>query len=332
MKKMKTILAITLCLMLVIGMCGCGEKEQKAIPEYNVAAAGRTLDTKDSASVIENALLIDVQESVSVCEGVAVAFEEYSKTQKGKQTTYYLVASVGGYVYENGKLSRNYGNAPFAAVITLKESNGIYEVVDFKAGRNLGDEVGHESFVAENFPKGTTVEELFKDRAGRLFEAEKQQLIEKYGFAEEEFSTGDEIIELLPVTNYAYYTLVEYFPMYPDYPGSVTRIEDGVRYTYTTSYVGEDGGKGVVSYVKTDDEGVEAERYDINVNGDEVEIPEGLYPPGEEYIEEDVDAAEEDEEAAEETNGEEISDSEIEEEDPMAEFDYDDGLEYTLVD
>lgn len=332
MRKMKSFLLLAVCLVLVFTAFGCG-KDLKPVPEYNVAVKGRTVDTSDPVSVIENALLVDVYEQIKFCEAIAVVYEEYSKKQDGKATTYYVVSTVGGYIHEDGKLVRGYGNAPFAAVITLKQNGEIYEVVEFKAGRGFEEETEYETFVAENFPEGATFESLMAGRANKLFEAEKQQIIKNYGFDESEFSTGDENIELLPVTNEAYYTLVEYFPNYPDWLGTTTRVEEGVRYTYTTSYVGEDGGKGVVTYVKANEAGEEAERYDIKVDGDNVELPEEFGISESEINDAEwikvpgADTAVEPEEGSQSKYTPEEIEQIMENE-----FNYDDGIEYTLVD
>ncbi len=324
MKRFKNVLTLFLCLSVALSLCGCGAKP---IPRYNVAVEGRTLDKTNPVSVIENALLVDIYEKMASCEAIASVYDEYAKEQKGKVTTYYVVATVGGYLYENGKLNRSYGSSPFAAKITLKQAKAGYDVVGFTSLRNFEELEERNAYIEENFPKGTDAESLFKGRSKALFEAEKQQIIQNYGFAESEFSTGDELIELLPVTNEAYYTLIEYFSDYPEHLGNITKIENGQRYTYATYYNGEDGGKGVVSYVKTNEAGEEIQRYDVNVDGDYVEIPEGLLvgvDDGEIYID---DAGYSDTEQPTTTKTpEEI------EEIMKNEFNYDDGIEYTLVD
>ena len=333
MKKVKLSLVICLCLSIVLALCGCGAKP---IPEYNIAVEGRTVDKTNPQSVIENAVLVDVYDKMSECEAVASVYHEYAKEQSGKKTVYYIVATVGGYLYENGKLTRNYGHSPFAAKITLKQQETGYDVVGFSALRSYTEEEEREAFIAENFPKGTTVEKLFSGRATALFDAEKQQIIENYGFNETDFATGEELIELLPVTNEAYYTLIEYFSGYPEWLGDIVRIEDGVHYTYKTSYYGEDGGKGVVTYVKTNEAGEEVEHYDINVDGDKVELPEELLYESEDGI---VLTEPEPEEEGTESKPKVQVDPEgttkytpEELEEIMKEFDYDDGIEYTLVD
>lgn len=324
MKKLKKVLLLCLCAAMVVSVCGCGAKP---IPRYNTAVEGRTVDKTNPQSVIENALLVDVYETLAECEAIASVYEEYEKVQKGKKSTYYVVATVGGYLYENGKLTRNYGSAPFAAAITLRQNEQFYEVVEFQALRSFEEEGEREAFIAENFPKGTEIETLFGGKYTALTEAEKQQLMKNYGFTEEEFATGEETIDLLPVTNEAYYTLLEYFSAYPEWLGNITRIEDGVRYTYTTAYVGEDGGKGIVSYTKTNENGEEMEHFDVPVDGDNVEIPDGLLAEvddGEIYIDEpEYTETEESTTTKSPEEIQEILDNE---------FNYDDGIEYTLVD
>ena len=330
MKKLKIFVTFCLCVSMLFAVSGCGEKP---IPKYNTPVAGRTVDKTDPQSVIENALLVDVYDKMAECEAVASVYHEFAKEQNGKNTVYYIVATVGGYLYENGKLTRNYGQSPFAAKVTLKQQSENYEVMGFEALLSYTEEEERDAFITENFPKGTNADELFSGKATVLFEAEKKQLIEKYGYSESEFATGDEYIEMLPVTNEAYYTLIEFFPKYPEWLGDIVKIENGQRYTYVTSYQGEDGGKGVVSYVKTNEKGEEVERYDIDVDGDYVEIPEDMQlEPMEEADSEpiEVEVPSTPKVHADPEGKTEYTPEELEE--IAKEFDYDDGIEYTLVD
>ncbi len=328
MRKIKLILLFSLCVCMLLAVCGCGEKP---IPQYNTAVPGRTVDKTDVKSVIENALLADVYDKLTECEAIASVYHEYAKDQTGKKVTYYVVATQGGYVHENGKLARKYGFSPFAAVVTLKQGENGYDVVGFNALRSFEEDEEREAFIEENFPEGTDSETLFKGRAAGLFEAEKQQIIKNYGFDEGEFAGEDEMIELLPVTNEAYYTLIEFFPEYPEWLGDTTKVKNGVRFTYATSYKGEDGGKGVVTYIKTNENGEEVERYDIPVDGDNVDIPDELIADEweDDFTAEDFENAEpiivEPGESATTRTPEEL-------EEIMKEYDYDDGIEYTLVD
>lgn len=308
MKSIKKIYALMLCFTVVFCTVGCGDK---ALPAYNTEFEGKTVNKNDVTSVIQNALLIDSKELLQGAEATAAVYEEVAKEQNGKSTTYYLVAATGGYFHEDGKLTRRMGNAPFACKITLKQGKNTYEVTDFVDSRTFIDDEDKIAFIEENFPDNIDAQNLLKGKSEMLLQAEKEQIMKNYGFDESEFATGDELLTLLPLTNTAYYTLVDSFPEYPDWIGNIVKAENGIKYTYTTSYSGEDGGEGVVTYIKTDEKGNEIEHIDIKVNGDNVEISEGT-----DIIDENGEAR--------------YTPEELEK--IMKEYDYNDGIEYTLVD
>ena len=336
--KKTGLIAVLLAAVLVLGLCGCGE--EKAIPEYNGPMAGREVDKTDVDAVIKNALFVDVYDKISFSEAVASEYDVYSKEQKGKKLTYHVVASVGGYVYENNKLTRVYGTSAFPAIIKLKEKNGEYEVTGFTAGVGFETEEELELFITDNFPKNTNAEEVMKGKSKLLFDREKQQICEFYNIDESEFVSGDEVIEILPVSNEAYYAVSDYFEFYPDWLGTRSAVEEGVRYIYSTAFEETAPGVGTLSFVKTNEAGEEIERIDIKVDGDYVEFPEDIEAvEGEPVVEEPIEEEPVEEEPIETETPKVRPDPEGETtytpeelEEIEKEFDYDDGIEYTLVD
>ena len=302
-KALKAVLCFMLCLSCALSLCSCGED----MSLYNTPAGNREVDKTSVKSVIENAILADCYENVKDCEVYSPAYKEIDKIEKGNKSIYYIVAGVGGYTVENGKLVRTHGISTYAAEIHLKKNNkGEYEVTKFITSRGLETSEEVDSFVDESFPEGKNNPKVIDENRTALIEDEKSAIKENEKVAQEfEFAGEDDYIELLPITNYAYEELLSYFELYPDWLGSKMRTENGVRYIYETLFQAEgdeNSGVGVISFVKKTEDGTEVERTDINIDGDYVEL--------------------------EEIEAEDNSfDEEME-----AELGYDDGIEYTPVD
>ncbi len=276
MKKLFKIITLFLSALFVLSLCGCGAEP---IPKYNTAVGNRIVDKIDAKSVIENALLADVFENIDKYVAVASVYDEIAKVEKGKKTTYFVLASVAGYFAENGKLNRNRGTSPFAVAIELKQTKNGYVVTDFKTCRTAETKEERNAFIAEYFPEGTDPEAVFNGKRQGLLDKEQKQILENYEIAQKYGFTGNEdMLEFVPLSNEAYMAVREFFYIYPDWLGSQEKVENGVRYTYSTTFIpeGNSDEKGVLLFLKTDEEGVEVERYEVKIDGNNVQLPDNF--------------------------------------------------------
>ncbi len=268
--------------MVICSLCGCGQSVEK----YNSPAGeGVEVDAKNLQSVIENAILVDKYFEFSDCEAYASVYKELTSETKGNKTKYYLVASTGGYILIDDKLSRQSGGKPFPVVVTVKKSGEEYKITEIKSGAFLATLETRQAFIKENMPSGINSESFVSDNMDELFAKERKQILLKYSDKKYVFEGKEQPREMLPLWDYAYNQMLEFFEEYPEWIGKIERIENGKKYTYNTEYVSETEDRGVVSFVKRDEAGNEVARTDILVDGDNVEIIGGN---PEENIENDI--------------------------------------------
>ncbi len=297
-KHIRVFAIVMLIIASVFAFGGCGKKDNKAekpkqaetIPElYNTAQTGTEVDWKNEESVLKNAVMAHSFERVEATEAYASVYIELGREKKEKSTIYYLITSVGGYSFENDKLARTNGTTPSTARVEMKkDKDGKYVVLNYSSDSKLVEPKERREYIENNFPeKYRDAAASAADRLDELFEMEKSQIKES-GKITREFEFAEIIpeIELLPLTEYAYESVSDFFMLYPDWIGSVEKTENGTRYIYETQYVSsgdETENKGILSFVKRVYGGEEIERLDIEVDGDIVIFPEDYMGPEFDY-------------------------------------------------
>lgn len=270
--KIKNIIIMALVLAILPGIFGCGNN-MDSMEQYNKPVSEQfEVDFKNPENVIQNALLSDKLYEFYECEVFSPVYKELVTKKQGNKTTYYILGSVGGYMFADDKLSRQAGGIAFPAVITLKEKDGSYSVTEYISGAYIMTQEHRREFIKENFPKVIKADNLINSNYIALYGKEEEAILKRFPDREdyvfEDESGRSDIIE---ISEDAAITLADYFEKYPDWVGKIQRVEHGEKYTYHTKYEEESFLKGKLTFTKTDIQGNEIECTVYKVDGNSVE-------------------------------------------------------------
>ena len=287
--KIKYILALLLAAGLALTLGACGAQTAEPAPEEEV-----------EETVAEPAEEVHAEETETagpVTEDEAVALALLDQAQSGYQSgecpaeghiilgsvpgdeadtvLVYAQCSVGNYGFVNDNFEEVSGSGAIPSRLTfVRDENGVLTLTDFwqaEDGDRYADSI-RETFPADLVGLALDTESYYpdlqkqKEAYARAYLEEIGRVAEIGEYADFEHPLACEQGMSAEASN----TLMEAMPDYPFFLGSEERIEDGVRWVYTTQWApGETEGEGFASYTKTNyDTGEVAESHVFEVDGD----------------------------------------------------------------
>jgi hypothetical protein len=175
-------------------------------------------------------------------------------------------------MFADDKLSRQAGGIAFPAVITLKEKDGVYSVIEYISGAYIMTQEHRREFIKENFPKVIKADNLINSNYIELYGKEEEAIIKRFPGREDYiFEDENSKLDMVEISDDAFMEVSSYFEKYPDWIGKIQRVEHGEKYTYHTKYEEETYSKGILSFIKTDIQGNEIECTVYKIDGSSVE-------------------------------------------------------------
>lgn len=286
--RMRVIRFLLLAAGLTLALCACGAQPAEPATEESAEI---------TAEVEEAAVPEEMEDAAPVTEDEAVALALLDQAQSGYQSgecpaeghiilasvpgdeadtvLVYAQCSVGNYGFVSGNFEEVSGSGAIPSRLTFsRDENGGLTLTDFwqaEDGSRYADSI-RETFPADLVGLALDTQSYYPDLQKQK-EAYARAYLEKIGrvaeigeFADFEHPLASEQGMSVEVSN----ALMEQFPDYPFFLGDQERIEDGVRWVYTTQWApGESEGEGFASYTKTNYEtGDVAESHVFEVDGD----------------------------------------------------------------
>ncbi|MBQ3053679.1 MAG: hypothetical protein IJC89_02090 [Clostridia bacterium] len=263
-----------LCASLMLCFCSC---TQKNLGIYNIPVKGVLYDSADTDSVIYNAIMAESYGIVGEnCRAVVAAYKEIANTEvKGDKHIFYLLASIGGYSFINGKLTRSDGYPPYGVVITLQEKEGKFTVMGYKSSRDINLPADKAKFIQDNMPGIENGHTVMNNNREILFNMEERKIEQDNMISVDfQFAQEEDSVEMLPISDTAYSSVNRYFLDYPDWIGSTEKKHKDVFHTYRTLFTPEgieNPGNGILEFIHTNEKGDVVEHIYIKVTGDHTE-------------------------------------------------------------
>lgn len=288
--KIKSIIrALLLAAGLTLALCACGgqsaetaAEEEPAETVAEPAAEPQTEEAESAAPVTEDeavalALLDRAGSGYSSgeCNAEGHAILASVPGDEADTVLVYAQCSVGNYGFVSGNFEEVSGSGAIPCRLTFsRDENGGLTLTDFwqaEDGNRYGPSI-RETFPADLVGLALDTESYYPDLQKQK-EAYAKAYLEEIGrpaeigeYADFEHPLATEQGMSVEVSN----ALLERFPDYPFFLGSEERIENGVRWVYTTQWApGETEGEGFASFTKTNyDTGDVAESHVFEVDGD----------------------------------------------------------------
>ena len=289
--KIKSILALLLAAGLALTLCACGAQPAEPAPEEEPEETVAEIDEVPEPEEAETAGPITEDEAVALAL-LDVAGSGYSQGEcnaeghiilasvpgdEADTVVVYAQCSVGNYGFINDNFEEVSGSGAIPSRLTfVRDENGVLTLTDLwqaEDGSRYADSI-RETFPEDLVGLALDTESYYPDLQKQK-EAYARAYLEEIGreaeigeYADFEHPLATDQGMSVAVSN----DLLELEELqdYPFFLGSVERIEDGVRWVYTTQWApGETEGEGFASYTKTNyDTGDVAESHVFEVDGD----------------------------------------------------------------
>lgn len=286
--KRKTVLALFLAVGLALTLAACGGQNAEPAPEEETESAAETAEETDPETTEEQSAPVTQDEAVALAvldrartaylggecpaEGHVILGTDESQADT---VVVYAQCSAGNYGFVNGNFEEISGSGAIPSRLTFtRGEDGTLALTDYWEAE---DGSGYESSVRETFPEDLVdlaldTESYYPDlleqkeacAGAYLDEIGREAVIGEYADFDHPLATDQGMSEEVSNSLMG----LEELQDYPSFLGNVERVEDGVRWVYSSEWAPSDDG-GTATFTKTNYETQEiAEQHVYEVTGD----------------------------------------------------------------